>query len=44
MHTHSYTYTAQALRVADEAAQYCTASYRPPELYDPPRGTTLDSR
>eukprot|EP00600_Ochromonadales_sp_CCMP1393_P002592 CAMPEP_0174985448 /NCGR_PEP_ID=MMETSP0004_2-20121128/18346_1 /TAXON_ID=420556 /ORGANISM="Ochromonas sp., Strain CCMP1393" /LENGTH=322 /DNA_ID=CAMNT_0016238095 /DNA_START=150 /DNA_END=1118 /DNA_ORIENTATION=+ len=33
-----------ALRIVDQAAEFCTASYRPPELYDPPRGATLDSR
>lgn len=33
-----------ALAVADEAAQFCTVSYRAPELFDPPRGCTLDTR
>jgi serine/threonine kinase 16 len=33
-----------ALKVADEAAQFCTVSYRAPELFDPPRGSTLDTR
>jgi serine/threonine kinase 16 len=35
---------ADALKVADEAAQYCTVSYRAPELFDPVRGSILDSR
>jgi serine/threonine protein kinase len=35
---------SQELRVAEQAAQHCTASYRAPELYDPPRGVTLDAR
>ena len=35
---------SDSLRVADEAAQFCTASYRSPELYDPPKGTVLDTR
>lgn len=35
---------ADALKVADEAAQYCTMSYRAPELFDPNRGSSLDSR
>ena len=34
----------KALAVADEAAQFCTVSYRSPELFDPPRGCTLDTR
>lgn len=34
----------QSLIVAEEAAQYCTASYRSPELFDPPKGITLDTR
>lgn len=34
----------EALNVSEEAAQYCTASYRPPELYDPQKDTTLDTR
>ena len=38
------TSTVQALRIADVAAQNCTASYRPPELYDPPTGIILDTR
>jgi serine/threonine kinase 16 len=32
------------LRVTDEAAQFCTASYRSPELFDPPKGINLDTR
>jgi serine/threonine kinase 16 len=32
------------LRVTDEAAQFCTASYRSPELFDPPKGIHLDTR
>ena len=35
---------ARALQVADEAAQFCTVSYRAPELFDPPRGANLDTR
>jgi serine/threonine protein kinase len=35
---------SDSLKVADEAAQYCTMSYRAPELFDPPRGSSLDSR
>ena len=35
---------SKALEVADEAAQFCTVSYRAPELFDPPRGATLDTR
>ena len=35
---------AVSLRVADEAASFCTLSYRAPELFDPPNGVTLDSR
>lgn len=35
---------ARALQIADEAAQFCTVSYRAPELFDPPRGTQLDTR
>ena len=34
----------QSLRVAEDAASHCTASYRAPELYDPPQGSTLDTR
>eukprot|EP00606_Chrysophyceae_sp_TOSAG23-5_P000979 GSChrysophyteH2.ASY1.ANO1.781.1 assembled CDS len=33
-----------SLRVADEAASFCTVSYRSPELFDPPKGSTLDTR
>ena len=33
-----------SLRVADEAASFCTVSYRSPELFDPPKGCTLDTR
>lgn len=33
-----------AMRVMDEASIYCTASYRSPELFDPPRNTVLDAR
>lgn len=32
------------LKVAEDAAQFCTASYRAPELYDPPKDMTLDTR
>lgn len=32
------------LRVAEEAAQFCTPQYRPPELYEPPLDSVLDSR
>jgi len=32
------------LRISEEAAEFCTASYRAPELYTPPRGGTLDTR
>lgn len=35
---------ANALAVADEAAQLCTISYRAPELFDPPKGAKLDTR
>ena len=35
---------ADALKIADEAAQYSTMSYRAPELFDPTRGSVLDSR
>lgn len=34
----------EALMVADEAAQYCTMPYRAPELFDPQKDTTLDTR
>lgn len=34
----------QSLTIADQAAQFCTIPYRPPELFDPPRGAKLDSR
>jgi serine/threonine kinase 16 len=34
----------QQLTVAEDAAQYCTASYRAPELFDPPKGIRLDTR
>ena len=33
-----------SLEIADEAASLCTVSYRAPELFDPPVGTTLDTR
>ena len=32
------------LSVIDQAERYCTASIRPPELYNPQRGSTLDTR
>jgi serine/threonine kinase 16 len=32
------------LQVAEDAAQFCTASYRSPELFDPPKDLSLDSR
>ena len=35
---------SDSLQLADEAAQYCTMSYRAPELFDPPRSSSLDSR
>ncbi len=35
---------AVALQVSEQAAQYCTISYRAPELFDPPKGITLCSR
>ena len=38
------TNRAQALAVADEAASFCTVSYRAPELFDPPKGCKLDTR
>ena len=38
------TTRAQSLSIADEAAQFCTISYRAPELFDPPRDTELDCR
>jgi len=40
----SITSRTDSLRVADEAAQFCTVSYRAPELFDPPKGSTLDTR
>lgn len=40
----SITNRAQSLAVADEAASFCTISYRAPELFDPPKGTKLDTR
>lgn len=40
----SITNRAQALAVADEAATFCTVSFRAPELFDPPRGGKLDTR
>lgn len=33
-----------SIRVSEEAASFCTASYRAPELFDPPTGIQLDSR
>lgn len=33
-----------SLRVAEEAAQFCTLPYRAPELFDPEKGTTIDAR
>lgn len=33
-----------ALSLSEAAASFCTISYRAPELFDPPRGTTLDTR
>lgn len=38
------TSRTQSLAVAEEAAQFCTISYRAPELFDPPRNCKLDSR
>lgn len=35
---------ADGLALADEAASFCTISYRAPELFDPPRGSTIDTR
>ena len=35
---------ADALAVMEEAAAFCTISYRAPELFDPPRGVSLDPR
>eukprot|EP01038_Epipyxis_sp_PR26KG_P013272 gene13272-17783_t len=32
------------LKVIEEAEQFCTASFRSPELYNPQRGTILDTR
>ena len=40
----SVTNRAQAMAVAEEAASFCTVSYRAPELFDPPKGCTLDTR
>jgi serine/threonine kinase 16 len=34
----------KALSIAEEAAQFCTISYRALELFDPETGSTLDSR
>jgi serine/threonine kinase 16 len=34
----------QSLKVIDEATAFCTISYRAPELFDPPRGKTIDAR
>mmetsp|Transcript_2908 Transcript_2908/g.3066 ORF Transcript_2908/g.3066 Transcript_2908/m.3066 type:complete len:342 (-) Transcript_2908:10-1035(-) len=35
---------AEALNIIEEAAEFCTISYRAPELFDPPRGSILDTR
>ncbi len=35
---------SDGLALADEAASFCTVSYRAPELFDPPRGNTIDAR
>ena len=35
---------SKALEVVDEAASYCTVSYRAPELFDPPTNSTIDTR
>lgn len=35
---------SKALKVAEDAATYCTVSYRAPELFDPPTGLLLDTR
>jgi len=35
---------SKALKVAEDAASYCTVSYRAPELFDPPTGLLLDTR
>ena len=37
-------YNTKALKLSDESAQFCTMSYRAPELFDPPTGIELDSR
>lgn len=38
------TSRSHALQVADEASQFCTISYKAPELFDPVKGMKLDSR
>mmetsp|Transcript_30728 Transcript_30728/g.29337 ORF Transcript_30728/g.29337 Transcript_30728/m.29337 type:complete len:364 (-) Transcript_30728:96-1187(-) len=35
---------SKALSITEEAAQFCTVSYRALELFDPQTGSTLDSR
>lgn len=35
---------ADSLRVAEDAALFCTLPYRAPELFDPPKGATMDTR
>jgi serine/threonine kinase 16 len=35
---------SKALKISEEAAQYCTASYRAPELFDTPTEISLDAR
>ena len=35
---------SQKIRVAEEAAQFCTPQYRAPELYEPVIGSAIDAR
>lgn len=35
---------SDALALTEAAASFCTVSYRAPELFNPPRGVTLDTR
>ena len=34
----------KSIQVADDASENCTMPYRPPELFDPVVGSTLDTR
>ena len=35
---------SDALGLSEAAASFCTVSYRAPELFDPPKGVTVDTR